>query len=276
MEVPEPNIVIFINKESFLQTMDKLTPEECSVLADVIGDTPTTLDVLDCLKQDMCRAYVCGPLPHITAYLVIDTRYDDVSAFCFATDVNALWHLLDAQQGLEGLIINVDPEYAEFLGQRISAKTDVPVRHYVEIHQALLEPVRAYPNAAIRLLTSTDEALLAKSPDGIKGYCYQTPQKILSTGPVAAAIVDGNIVSIARTYAQTDWHGGISIFTLEEWRGKGYATSAASLVAEQLQAMDKVPVWYCGEENVTSLRTAEKLGFVEVSRRIDIFCTSTE
>ena len=254
--------------------MDKLTPEDCLVLADAIDDTPTTLDVFDCLKQGMCRAYVYGNLPHITAYLVIDTVYDD--AFCFSTDVNAMWHLLEAQQGLEGLIINTDPTDAETLGQRISAKTGGPVSYSVVIHQALLKPVRSYPNEAIRLLTSTDEALLANAPEGIQENSFLTPQKILSTGPVAGAIVDDNIVSIARTYAQTDLHGGISIFTLEEWQGKGYATSAASLVAEALQATGKVPVWYCGEENGASLRTAEKLGFVEVSRRIDIVCTSTK
>lgn len=257
-----------------LLTMDKLTPEEYLILADVINDTPTTLDVLDCLKQGMCRAYVYGNLPHITAYLVIDTVYDD--AFCFSTDVNAMWHLLAAQQGLEGLIINVDPADAETLGQLISAKTGRPVSYSVVIHQTLIELVRPYPNEVIRLLTSSDEALFAKAPEGIWGNSYQTPQKILSTGPVAAAIVNDSIVSIAQTYAQTDLHGGLSVYTLEKWRGKGYATSAASLVAETLQAMGKVPVWYCGEENSASLRTAEKLGFVEVSRRIDIVCTSTE
>lgn len=254
--------------------MDKLTPEECLVLTEVIDDIPTTLDVLDCLKQGMYRAYVYGNLPHITAYLVIDTIYDD--AFCFSTDVNAMWHLLEAQQGLEGLIINVDPADAETLGQRISAKTDKPVSYSVVIHQALLEPVCSYTDETVRLLTLADEELLAKAPDRIQGNYYLTPQKQLSTGPVAGAIVNDDIVSIARTYAQTDLHGGISIFTLEEWRGKGYATSAASLVAKQLQVMGKVPVWYCGEENGASLRTADKLGFVEVARRIDIVCTSTE
>lgn len=253
--------------------MEKLTPEECLVLADVIGDTPTTLNVLDCLKQGKCRAYVFGKLPDITAYLVIDTLYDD--AFCFATDVNALWHLLESQQGLEGLTINVDPVNAETLGQRISAKTGWPVSYFVEIHQALLEHVHSYHDENVRLLTSADEALLAKAQE-IRGNSYQTPQKILSTGPVAAAIVNDSIVSIARTYAQTDSHGGISIYTLEEWRGKGYATSSASLVAEELQAMGKVPVWYCDEENIASLRTAQKLGFVEVARHIDIISTSSQ
>ena len=254
--------------------MEKLTLEECLVLADVIGDTPTTLNVLDCLKQGMCRAYVFGNLPHITASLVIDTLYDD--AFCFATDVNALWHLLEFQTGLESLIINVDPIYAETLGQHIAAKTGVFVKYNVEIHQALLEPVRFYSNEIVRLLTLADVELLAKSPEGVQGNSFQTPQKTLTTGPVAAAIVNNDIVSIARTYAHTDLHGGISIFTLEEWRGKGYATSAASLVAQQIQAMCKIPVWYCGAENVASLRTAQKLGFVEVSRRIDIVPTSIQ
>ena len=254
--------------------MDKLTPEECLVLTDVIDDTPTTLNVLDCLKQGMCRAYVYGKLPHITAYLVIDMLYDD--AFCFSTDVNAMWYLLEAQQGLEGLIINVDPADAKTLGQRISTKIGGSVSYFNEIHQALLKPIHSYHDETVRLLTLADEALLAKAPEGIRGNSYQTPQKILSTGPVAGAIVNDNIVSIARTYAQTDLHGGISIYTLERWRGKGYATSAASLVAEQLQAMGKVPVWYCGEENGASLRTAEKLGFVEVSRRIDIVPISSQ
>jgi GNAT superfamily N-acetyltransferase len=254
--------------------MEKLTPEECLILADVIGDTPTTLNVLDCLKRGKCCAYVFGNLPHITASLVIDTLYDD--AFCFATDVDALWHLLELQTDLESLNFNVDPVYAETLGQHIAAKTGGSVKYYVEIHQALSKPVCSYSNEVVRLLTLADVEHLAKAPEGVQGYSYQTPKDIITTGPVAAAFVNDGIVSIARTYAQSDLHGGISIFTLEEWRGKGYATSAASLVAEELQAMGKVPVWGCGEENVASLRTAKKLGFVEVSRRIDIVPTSSQ
>ncbi len=254
--------------------MEKLTPKECLILADVIGDTPTTLNVLDCLKQGKCRAYVFGKLPDITASLVIDTFFDD--AFCFATDVHALWHLLEFQTDLERFNFNVDPGHAKTLGQHIAAKTGCSVKYYVEIHQALSEPTRPYSNEVVRLLTLADEELLAKVPAGIQGNSFQTPQKILTTGPVAAAIVDDGIVSIAHTYAYTDLHGGISVSTLEEWRGKGYATSTASLVAQQIQAMGKVPVWSCGEENAASLRTAEKLGFVEVSRRIYIVPISSQ
>lgn len=254
--------------------MEKLTHEECIVLADVIGDMPATLNVLDCLKQGMCRAYVFGNLPDITASLVIDTLYDD--AFCFATDVNALWHLLEFQSDLERLIFNVDPAYAETLGQQIALKTGISVKYNVEIHQALLEPVHSYSNEVVRLLTLADVELLAKVPAGVGGNSFQTPQRIITTGPVAAAIVNDGIVSIARTYAHTDLHGGISIITLDEFRRKGYATSAASLVAQQIQTMGKVPVWSCGEENIASLRTAQKLGFVEISRRIDIVSTSTQ
>ncbi|MDE0315802.1 MAG: GNAT family N-acetyltransferase [Candidatus Poribacteria bacterium] len=252
--------------------MEKLTPEECLVLADIIGDTPTTLNVLDCLKQGMCRAYVFGNLPDITASLVIDMLYDD--AFCFATDVDALWHLLEFQTDLESLNINVDPIYAETVGQHIAAKIGSSAKYYVEIHQALLEPARSYSNEIVRLLTLADVELIANAPAGVRINSYQTPKMTITTGPVAAVIVNDSIVSIAHTYACSDLHGGISVSTLEEWRGKGYATSAASLVAQQIQAMGKVPVWSCGEENIASLRTAQKLGFTEVSRRIDIVATS--
>lgn len=254
--------------------MEKLTPKECLILADVIGDTPTTLNVLDCLKQGMCRVYVFGNLPHITASLIIDTVYND--AFCFATDLDGLWHLLEFQTGLECLNINVDPGHTETLGQHIAAKTCSTVNYYVEIHQVLLEPVRSYSNEMVRLLTLADVELLANASERVQRYTSQTPQEILANSLIAAAIVNDSIVSIARTYADTDLHGGISVHTLKEWRGKGYATSAASLVAQQIQAMGKVPVWSCDEENGSSLRTAQKLGFVEVSRRIDIVPTSSQ
>ena len=56
--------------------------------------------------------------------------------------------------------------------------------------------------------------------------------------------------------------------TLEEWRGRGLATAAASLVAQAIQESGRAPMWSAG--NPASLRVAQKLGFVEVSRRVYI------
>jgi predicted GNAT family acetyltransferase len=99
---------------------------------------------------------------------------------------------------------------------------------------------------------------------------------MLTDGIAAGAVVDGNIVAIAHTYAQTNLHADIGVSTVEQWREKGFATAAASLVAQEIQDRGKVPVWSCGEDNTASLRVAQKLGFTEVGRRTYVIPISPE
>ena len=56
--------------------------------------------------------------------------------------------------------------------------------------------------------------------------------------------------------------------TDDAWRGMGFATASASIVARRIQDLGRTPVWSAGEDNAASLRIAAKLGFVEVSRRV--------
>jgi predicted GNAT family acetyltransferase len=59
----------------------------------------------------------------------------------------------------------------------------------------------------------------------------------------------------------------VGVYTEEAFRGRGFATAAASLVIQRVQEMGRIPVWSAGEHNIPSLAIAQKLGFVEVSRR---------
>ena len=69
----------------------------------------------------------------------------------------------------------------------------------------------------------------------------------------------------------------ISVFQpSSQWREKGFATAAASRVAQEIQAKGKVPAWSCGEDNIASLRVAQKLGFTEVGRRTYVIPVSPE
>lgn len=90
---------------------------------------------------------------------------------------------------------------------------------------------------------------------------------LLGEGVVAYAIVDGDVVTIVYTSAITERHADISVMTLEPWRGRVFATSAASLVAEQVQRVGLVPVWTTTDDDFASIRIAEKFGFAETSRR---------
>lgn len=253
--------------------MTKLTSQECLALADVIGDTPMTVISASRLKQGMCDAYIAGTLPNVNASLVFD-------AFCpeepsgFGNDADALWQLLKATDGWS--CISVNPACAEPLGKLIEADTDTPVRYYGDVYHALLEPVHSHPNEAVRLLTLADVERLVKAPAEVQGNGYKTHEAMVTDGIAAGAIVDDNIVAIAHTYAENNLHADIGVSTVEQWREKGFSTAAASLVAQEIQARGKVPAWSCGEDNIASLRVAQKLGFTEVARRTYVILEASE
>ena len=253
--------------------MTKLTLQECLVLADIIGDTPTTVISAARLKQGMCDAYIVGSLPDIDAAIVFDAYCADEPAG-FGTDAEALWQLLKAIDGWS--CINVDTSCAASLGALIETDRDTSIRYYGDVCHALLEPVHCYTNEAVRLLTVADIERLAEAPAEVQGNGYKTHAAMITEGIAAGAVVDGDIVAIAHTYAETDLHADIGVSTLAAWREKGLSTAAASLVAQEIQARGKVPAWSCGEDNFASLRVAEKLGFTEVGRRTYVIPVAPE
>lgn len=253
--------------------MTKLIPQECLTLAEGIGDTPMTVISASRLQQGVCDAYIAGSLPDVDAAIVFDVYCPDEPAG-FGTDADALWQLLKATDRWG--CINVDDSCAAALGVLIEADRATSIRYYGDVYHALLEPVRSYPNEVVRLLTLEDVKRLTEAPTEVQGNGYKTHEAMLTEGIAAGAVVDGNIVAIAHTYAETKLHADIGVSTLEAWREKGFATAAASVVAQEIQARGKVPAWSCGEDNIASLRVAQKLGFTEVARRTYVIPISND
>jgi GNAT superfamily N-acetyltransferase len=259
--------------------MIKLTFQECLVLADLLGDTPMTVISASRLKQGMCDAYIAGSLSDVNAALVFDAYCPDEPCG-FGADAEALWQLLKETHGWG--CVNVESACAASLGALIEADRGTSIRYYGDVCHALLEPVctdwvtQPLPNTAVRLLTLEDTVRLAKAPAEVRGNGYKTHEAMLTNGIAVGAVVDGNIVAIAHTYAETGLHADIGVSTVEQWRGKGFATAAASLVAREIQAKGKVPAWSCGEDNTASLRVAQKLGFTEVGRRTYVIPISND
>ena len=113
-----------------------------------------------------------------------------------------------------------------------------------------------------------DEGLLAAYRSNPSEMGFATFEDLLTDGVAAGAVVEGSLVALAHTNAMTTRYGDIGVATDELWRGKGFASSAASIVARRIQERGRTPVWSAGEGNAASLRVAAKLGFVEVSRRV--------
>jgi RimJ/RimL family protein N-acetyltransferase len=89
----------------------------------------------------------------------------------------------------------------------------------------------------------------------------------LTEGLVAGAIIESELVATSFVAARGQRYVDIGVYVLENYRRRGLATAAASLLARSVQSDGLIPVWSCGSHNLPSLKLARKLGFTEVSRR---------
>ncbi len=103
---------------------------------------------------------------------------------------------------------------------------------------------------------------------GMDGWRFGSASALLAEGFAAGAVVDDRLVSVAFTSARAGQHSEVGVVTAEPWRGHGFSTAAAGLVCADIQNSGQTAVWSTSEDNVASRRVGDKLGFVEVSRRV--------
>ena len=121
------------------------------------------------------------------------------------------------------------------------------------------------------MLTHADIPLLEATPDDIRDSFDDDLNVVLAEELIAGAVLPGaGIVAIAATYGFCEPFVDVAISTLADYRGRGYARAAASLVASQTQEAGRTPIWGCAPTNLSSLHVANRLGFQEVSRRVNV------
>lgn len=111
-------------------------------------------------------------------------------------------------------------------------------------------------SAAVRLVTREEIASftlpeeLREELQWVGAYC-----------PVAACFAGPDPVSFS--YAvEAERLFDMSIDTLADFRGRGYATVTAAWMIRFQRELGRAPVWGAVESNIASQRTAERLGFV--------------
>ncbi len=236
----------------------------CLALADALGDTPETVISVNFLRRGLCRAYVAGDPSRFDGAIVQWGSCPD-EPMGFGSDAEILRELLRSAEGWD--CVDVASECAVALGEIIEKETGVHVRYYGDVYHLLSRPVISIQNEAVRQLTLDDLELLESAPKELQGDGFGSLRGLLLEGIVACAIVSGKIVAVAHTSGRTELHAEIGVFTMEEWRGRGFSTAASSIVAQRAQEAGLIPVWSAGEDNFASLRVAQKLRFIEVSRR---------
>ena len=233
-------------------------------LAGLFPDTPETVASISCLSREVCEAYVAGNRPPYTA-VVLQERARPDELMSHGSDPQLLWELLAPLRGWYA--VSVVPDVAGPLGRLIETHLRTRVRYYQDRYHVLHRPAPEIPNSAVHRMTGADLRLLEAAPPQLPPTELGTVETALSEGVVACALVAGEVVSRAYTAALSPGHADVAVDTLEEWRGRGFGTATAAVVAREVQAMGRVPVWSAGEGNRASLRIAEKLGFTEVLQR---------
>lgn len=246
-------------------------PAGLRAIAATLPDTPETVISLHMLRRGLCRAYITGTTERYTA-LVIDTDGVPGEPSCYGEDPDAIWRILRDLPGW--FAANMRESVGEAVGAHVRRDWGEQVTFYGDPHFTLQRQAPAISDPAVRLLKPADLPLLDAAPAEVRGAGFGSTRAMLDDGIVAAAIVDDAIVAIAHTSAITDHHADIGVSTLEPFRGRGFSTAAAALVAQTIQASGRTPVWSCGETNHASLRVAAKLGFEPALRRVYVISES--
>ena len=249
----------------------QLNSTECQRLADILGDTPETVISVHLLRRGLCRAYVAGSLSQFEG-VIIQALHLPSEPTGFGENAAVLWALLQDIDGWD--CVNVTPTCAPDLGALIQTQTRTPVRYYGDIYHILQQPVLPFHHPAVRQLILNDLGLLEAAPAEIRGNAFGSTRTLLAEGIAAAAIIENRVVAIAHTAALSQQHADIGVSTLAEWRGHGFASAAASIVAHEVQKAGQIPVWSTGEDNYASLRVAQKLSFTKVAERTYIIVDS--
>ena len=181
-----------------------------------------------------------------------------------------VWGLLRPlnEWGRKAMSPNLSAELARPMAAIMERETGVQVRYYGDVYHTLVGPVSRLDVAEVRLLKLEDASLLSAHWGGYGAVGFATVEDLLTDGAVAGAVVEDRLVALAHTNAMTARYGDIGVATDEAWRGRGFASASACIVARRSQERGRTPVWSAGEGNTVSLRVAAKLGFVKVSSRV--------
>lgn len=245
----------------------ELNQAERHHLMSVIGEAPDRLMSQEQLRRGLCRAYVLGPLEHPMAAAVQPSAFPgDVSLY--GNDAQAIFALLRQLEGWMAADIAAAQArpVAEWLGWATRRKVTFSREHYFTLES----PVPSFTDPTVRMLGEADLPLLevATEPLGMGDWRFGSAAALLAEGLAAGAVIKGELVAVAFTAAAGERYEDVGIVTREDARGKGLATSAASLVCAAIQEGGRVPVWGTSAENRASQRVAAKLGFREVAQRV--------
>ena len=228
-------------------------------------ENPETVIWIHVLTRGDCNVYMSSD-QRLGSVAVLQPKELPAEPTGFGSDANALWRELTQVKGWQCIL--VDKEVAPPLGEIISSQLKTPVSFLDDIYHIPRGQVLPFENESVRWLTLDDLTLLEALPHEAQPIGFWGDLRTsLTKGLVAGVIGEGKVVATSFVGARGQRYVDIGVYVLENYRRRGLATTAASVVARSVQSDGLIPVWGCGSHNLPSLKLAQKLGFIEVSRR---------
>ncbi len=247
--------------------IEPLSNEDALRLADALPENVESMTGIHRLRRGIANAWVAGT-PEEPRASVVQSRFLVEEPALYGSDPEAGWSLLREVPGW--LAVNAGSAVAPRLAELIESETGEHCTLRAEHYYRLDQRAASFSDPLVRVIGPADLAMVeaATEPLSMHGWRYGSAKSLLSDGWLAGAVIDGELVAVAFSAAETSRYVEVGIKTHEDWRGRGFSTAAASLVCAAIQAGGKTPVWSTEDDNFASQRVGAKLGFREVSRRI--------
>jgi len=140
------------------------------------------------------------------------------------------------------------------------------IRRKVALQQAALPTISVdIAQKLARPLTPDDQALVETFDPGYVDHYFQPSKR-----PLIGVIIDGRLISLARSSRRTTEACELGIDTLPQARRKGYALAATVLWAASIAQEGLVPLYSASADNAASLALAAAAGYRAFARAATI------
>ncbi len=235
-----------------------LSAEDADRLAGSWPDTPFHTIETSIVRRGLARVFVAGRIQDPDA-VVVQPPWAPGELSFRGGDAEAGWSILRRLPGW--FCVNGSTEAVREFERIFERELGLPSRHLDDLYYVLEGAPVPHQHPAVRLLTVADVPLLLRAPRSIQGGGFRTFEEMLTEGAAAGAIVDDALVALAVAGAWTERYADIGVHTLESWRDQGMSSAAAYLVAREVQARGRTPIWSTGKHNLASQRVAQKVGY---------------
>src|SRR5262249_1266073 len=160
----------------------------------------------------LCEAYAEVGADHHDAVILRPFRPSD-ELVGFGTEAESLCRVI---RGLDRWsCVSVEDRIARRLGPILEARPGRPVRYIMDIYHTVERPGVAVSHPSVRYLTEEDLDLWTTAPPDIRGAClgFGTFERLFEAGVIAGAVVGGELVAVASTWAVSEQYADLSVIT---------------------------------------------------------------